>query len=348
MALGCLMIDLEGTCLTQDERTLLLSEHVGGIILFSRNFESATQIQKLIEEVRAVKSQILVAVDHEGGRVWRFRKDFTPLPPMRRLGELYLQDSRAACSLAESAGWLMAAELLSVGVDFSFAPVLDLDWGTSTVIGDRAFSSSPDIVTELASSLMKGMHQAGMPTTGKHFPGHGYVQADSHTEVPSEERSLQAIMGADAKPFKKLAKNGLDAIMPAHVIYSNVDALPAGFSPFWLQTVLRKEFEFNGVIFSDDLTMEGATVAGSFEERAEKALQAGCDMVLVCNHREGAQAVLNWMIRHKIAPSQRLEAMHGHLKSSFELKTPHRLAALQSTDEWLKRKDSLAVSVGVS
>ncbi len=333
MSIGRLMLDLEGITLSSEETVLLASEQVGGVILFSRNFQSAEQVERLIQEMRRINPHLLIAVDHEGGRVWRFRSDYTRLPPMRHFGELFIHEPHIALQSARSAGWIMAAELLASGLDFSFAPVLDLDWGYSQVIGDRAFSNQPNVVAELATALVIGMREAGMSATGKHFPGHGYVEADSHTDIPKEHRDLDAILKADVEPFAQLIRQGLEAIMPAHVIYSRVDPNPAGFSSFWLQQVLKDQLGFEGIIFSDDLTMEGATVAGSFESRAEVALAAGCDMVLVCNHRQGAKAVLDWMVSRQVSPCDKLRTMCGRWNHEFTGEGT-KLAQLQNTPEW--------------
>ena len=286
---GVLMLDLDGTVLTEEERELLRSPVVGGVILFARNYASPEQVQALTADIRACKPQILLAVDQEGGRVQRLRSGYTRLPPMARLAALWHEDKVAAAVLAQQTGWLMAAEVLSAGFDFSFAPVLDLDSGLSEVIGDRAFGSSPEQVTELARAFMQGMHEAGMATTGKHFPGHGSVQADSHLALPVDERSLAQIRASDLAPFVA-CRDLLDGIMPAHVLYQAVDPHCAGFSPFWLQTILRQEMGFEGVIFSDNLVMAGAAAAGDIRARVDAALDAGCDMVLVCNDREMALA----------------------------------------------------------
>ncbi|MDD5394742.1 MAG: beta-N-acetylhexosaminidase [Thiothrix sp.] len=313
MTIGPVMLDIQGTELSADDAALLSNPLVGGLIFFTRNYVSPTQIADLSQAVReAAGHDILLAVDHEGGRVQRFRHDFTRLPPLAKLGAKYEDDPLEALQLAHSAGWLMAAEVRAVGIDFSFAPVLDLDFGGSQVIGDRAFHRCPEVVTILAGAYIEGMREAGMASTGKHFPGHGWVQADSHLAIPRDNRQRCAIMEEDVYPFKTLFKHGLDAVMPAHVIYENVDDQPAGFSSVWLQDILRGELGFDGVIFSDDLSMEGASVAGGYAARAEAALAAGCDMVLACNNRAGALEILE---KAKLQPSaastQRLQRMCG-------------------------------------
>ena len=291
MALGSVMIDIEGIALTEDDRQLLQHPSVGGVIYFSRNYQSPAQISALSADIRQCRPDILIAVDQEGGRVQRFKAGFTRLPAMQRFLPLFHKNADAALSLVENCGWLMAVELLAVGVDFSFAPVLDVDDNFCKVIADRSFSSDPDEVSALAGAFMRGMNDAGMATTGKHFPGHGSVAGDSHAVSPTDNRTLDEIHSKDLIPFKALLPS-LNAVMPAHIIFPQLDSLPVGFSPYWLQTQLRNELHFDGVIFSDDLTMEGAAVAGNYGERAIAALSAGCDMVLVCNNRKGALEAL--------------------------------------------------------
>lgn len=313
MPIGPVMLDVQGTTLDMEERDLLQNPTVGGLILFTRNYVSAQQLTELVLAIReAAAGDILLAVDHEGGRVQRFRPEFTRLPPVASLGKQYVDDPLEARRLARLSGWLMAAEVRAVGVDFSFAPVLDLDFGVSRVIGDRSFNRQPEVVADLAGAYIEGMRSAGMASTGKHFPGHGFVEADSHLDIPRDNRSLSAIMQEDVLPFRQLMAQGLDAVMPAHVIYEQVDSRPAGFSPVWLQDVLRGELGFNGVIFSDDLSMEGASVAGSYAARAEAALAAGCDMILACNNRAGAREILEKAdCRVTLESRQRLERMRG-------------------------------------
>ncbi len=311
LPLGPVMVDVEGLVLTTEERERLAHPLVGGVILFSRNFVSPAQLCALTATIHALRDPALpIAVDHEGGRVQRFRDGFTRLPPMRALGAIYQRDSAAGLLAAEATGYVLAAELLAAGVDFSFTPVLDVDFGSSSIIGDRAFAADPQAIADLAGALIAGMAQAGMASVGKHFPGHGYVPADSHVAIPVDEREFDAIAAADLVPYRTLIEKGLDGIMPAHVIYPRVDAKPAGFSAHWLQAVLRQQLGFDGVIFSDDLSMEGASVAGGMTDRAQAALEAGCDMVLVCNAPAAADGLLREL---SAAPpeSRRLERMRG-------------------------------------
>jgi len=292
MTRGPLMVDVGGLTLTAEDKEVLAHPDVGSVILFSRNVDTPTQIAELTAAMRAVRPELWIAVDQEGGRVQRFREGFTRLPPMRQFGHQYDQDPVAALAAAKACGELMAREVRAVGVDFSFAPVLDLDVGVSGVIGDRAFHTDPAAATALVRAFMQGMKAAGMMTIGKHFPGHGSVAADSHFALPVDDRSWAEIDAYDLQPFRALARE-LDGIMPAHVVYPQVDPLPAGFSSFWLKTVLREQLGFQGLIFSDDLCMEGAAGVGSMAERKALALEAGCDVVLICNNRDAVFGVLS-------------------------------------------------------
>jgi beta-N-acetylhexosaminidase len=294
-----IILDVAGLALNEKDRQRLAHPLTGGVILFARNWQDRLQLTQLCAEIKAVRSDLLILVDHEGGRVQRFKTDgFTHLPPMRRLGELWMQDKKRptgsgamqATQAATACGYILAAELRACGVDMSFTPVLDLDYGESSVIGDRSFHRDPRVATLLAKSLMHGLLLAGMSGCGKHYPGHGFVKADSHTEIPIDKRSLKAILADDAAPYQWLA-TGLQSVMPAHVIYPKVDSRPAGFSKRWLQEILRGDFGFTGAIFSDDLSMEGARLLDgqrvSYTDAAVAALQAGCDMVLLCNQSVG-------------------------------------------------------------
>jgi len=291
---GPVIVDVAGTELTREEEARLRHPLVGGVILFTRNFENRAQLTELCASIHACRDEpLLISTDHEGGRVQRFRGDgFTELPAMRRLGELWQTDRMQAMRLATEVGHVLGAELRACGVDLSFAPVLDLDYGTSSVIGDRAFARDPQTVAMLARALIQGLQLAGMAACGKHFPGHGFVAADSHHDLPVDGRELDAILREDAAPYGWLGDGVLPSVMPAHVVYRAVDALPAGFSPFWIQTVLRGRLQYDGLVFSDDLTMQGAAIAGDMLARAQAALGAGCDMVLVCNRPDLADELL--------------------------------------------------------
>ncbi|MDH3326176.1 MAG: beta-N-acetylhexosaminidase [Gammaproteobacteria bacterium] len=326
---GPVMIDLQGTEITQEEIELINHPLVGGIIYFARNFESAEQITALTKTIHENTEQtILTCVDQEGGRVQRFKEGFTRLPPLRPLGHVYDKSSEHGMALAKALGWLMASEVSAVGVDFSFAPVLDLDYGESEVIGDRAFHSDPHIVSQLARAYIQGLEEAGMSSVGKHFPGHGAVKADSHLELPVDDRPTAIIMEKDVLPFAELISlNILQGIMPAHVVYTDQDNQPAGFSKAWIGQVLRQRLGFEGAVFSDDLNMAAAGMAGSFVDRANIALNAGCDMVLVCNNREGAVEVLDQLDWTQGAKSvDRLRAMKGRKTTT--------LNELRQSEKW--------------
>ena len=312
--LGPVMLDVEGLTLGSHEREKINHPNTGAVILFSRNYQDPQQVTELIKQIRAArKGPILIAVDQEGGRVQRFREGFTRLPPVAAYEN--------SPELTEAAGWLMATELLSVGVDFSFAPVLDVDCGVSQIIGDRSFSRDSGLAANLASLFRKGMNAAGMAATGKHFPGHGAVALDSHLTLPIDNRDLESLRTKDFLPFKQLIAEGLEGIMPAHVLFPNIDANPAGFSTFWIQQILRQELKFNGTVFSDDLSMEGAAFAGDYPERARLAQQAGCDMLLVCNNPLAAEQVLNLLpISQNPIREERLLRMKSKSQVSFNYK----------------------------
>jgi beta-N-acetylhexosaminidase len=290
--LGPVVIGVSGPELTAEDRERLSHPLVGMVILFSANFESPAQLVRLTAAIHALRDPpLLIAVDHEGGRVQRFRDGFTRLPPMRALGRLWDRDVLAACRTAAAVGFVLASELRAHGVDFSFAPVLDVDHGRSGVIGDRSFHSDARVVTLLASHLMHGLALAGMANCGKHFPGHGWAEADSHVDIPHDERSQAQLLAADAAPYGWLGRQ-LASVMPAHVVYDAVDATPAGFSRRWID-LLRRRIGFTGAVFSDDLVMEGASGQGGLPERAQAALGAGCDLVLVCNRTDAMDAILD-------------------------------------------------------
>lgn len=309
--IGALMLDIAGTHLTQEDIELLQAPQVGGVILFGRNIESPAQVRALTDHMRQIRPDILIAVDQEGGRVQRLKQGFTLLPAMGHFGELYQSEPERALQLSEKCGWLMAIEVLAVGIDFSFAPVLDLN-DISDVIGDRSFATNIQDIIPLASAFLKGMKRAGMASTGKHFPGHGSVKADSHVAAAVDPRSYEEIQQKDMQTFIQL-QSQLDALMPAHVIYSQVDPNPAGFSEFWIQKVLRQELGFDGVLFSDDLSMQAACVAGGADARIQAALKAGCDMGLVCNDRAAQCLALEGIVDLPLPNQERLERMRGRI-----------------------------------
>jgi len=340
--LGPVMLDIVGPRLTDEDQKRLLNPLVGGVILFARHFENREQLSKLTRQIhRLRKPRLLIAVDHEGGRVQRFKTDgFTQLPSMAKLGRLWMRDPMRAMAVATGLGLVMASELRACGVDLSFAPVLDLDYGVSQVIGDRSFHRDPRVVAMLARAVAQGMSTSGMAACGKHFPGHGAVVADSHHAIPVDPRTLTRILREDAAPYFWLGDSVIQAVMPAHVIYPKVDDKPAGFSSRWIRDILREKLSYDGVVFSDDLTMEGASVAGDIVARAEAALEAGCDMVLVCNHPDLADDLLG---RLKHTPDQvsaaRLDRLVPKLKplswaaligsSSYQ----HAIRLLETLDE---------------
>ncbi len=320
MSHGPVMFDLTGISVTDEERQMLQHPAAGGVILFSRNYESPQQLIELTSEIRQIrKPRLLVAVDQEGGRVQRFKEGFSRLPAAAWLGGQYDQSPQRGREVAETLGWLMASELRACGVDFSFAPVLDLSNPLSRVIADRGLHSRPDAVSDLAMHWMHGVRQAGMANVGKHFPGHGSVAEDSHLEMPLDQRSLEDLLMADLIPFERAIGNNLEAIMPAHVIYAQIDAQPAGFSHFWLQKILRGRFAFQGVIFSDDLNMAAAAEGGDYRQRARAAIEAGCDMALICNNRPAAMQVLEEMRDYTNPTSQtRILRMHGRKETTLK------------------------------
>jgi beta-N-acetylhexosaminidase len=332
------VVDIAGTELSVADRRRLSHRLVGMVILFSRNFSSTAQLARLCDAIHAVREPaLLIAVDHEGGRVQRFRDGFTAIPAMAQLGRLWDRDVLAACRTALSAGFVLGAELRAAGVDLSFTPVLDLDWGRSAVIGDRSFHADPRVVTLLANQLGYGLALAGMSNCGKHFPGHGWAAADSHIAVPTDERSLEDLLRSDAAPYAWLGA-GLDAIMPAHVVYPAVDPLPAGFSARWIGRILREQLGFTGAVFSDDLTMAGARVAGNVVESAQAALSAGCDFVLVCNDEAAADQVLDQLLWERSAAFEgrlaRLVPRQGAVAPAAVLASERYLAARQDVRDF--------------
>ena len=313
MSLGPIMLDLTGFSLLGEEREMLRHPMVGGVILFSRNYNSPDQLAGLVDAIHSVREpRLMIAVDHEGGRIQRFREGFTRLPAAELIGKDYDRNDRHGLELAEHCGWLMAIELRSVGVDFSFAPVLDIHKGISSVIGDRSFHRNPEVIADLGKAFMHGMRRAGMAAVGKHFPGHGSVTEDSHLTIPVDKRRFEDIQLEDLVVYERLIHAGLPAIMPAHVIYPAVDDKPAGFSSVWLKDVLRQQLQFQGTIFSDDINMAGAEFAGDYIERTHSALTAGCDMVLVCNNRDAVETILeNYKYSPNPVSQARLIRMHG-------------------------------------
>ena len=310
LPLGPVVVDPQGTALTEHDRRRMLHPAAGGVILFSRNYENPQQLRALTEEIRALREpQLLIGVDHEGGRVQRFKEGFTVLPPMRSLGRLWDRNREAGQAAAHAAGYVIAAELAAHGLDFSFTPVLDLDYGSSSVIGDRALHFDPLAAGVLAAALIAGLDAGGMSAVGKHFPGHGYAAADSHVAVPTDERPLAEIRRKDLPPYAAAIKAGLAAVMPAHVIYPQVDTEPAGYSRIWLQEVLRGKLGFSGLIFSDDLSMQGASTAGDVSSRARAALGAGCDMLLLCNDPAGQEGLLDSLSGACLLAPERAERM---------------------------------------
>jgi beta-N-acetylhexosaminidase len=341
MSLGPVMLDLAGKALDAEDREVLRHPAVGGVILFARNFESPAQLAELTSQIHAVREpRLLIGVDQEGGRVQRFRDGFTRLPPAGRFADLYRQHPREGRSACEAVAWLMAAELRSAGVDFSFAPVLDLDRGLNPVVGDRALGSRVRMVGDLGLSWLDGVRRAGMAAVGKHFPGHGGVTTDSHVELPVDPRPYTDLLMEDLVPFERLIAHALEAIMPAHVRYPLVDERPAGFSAIWLRDILRGRLGFQGVIFSDDLNMGAAASEGGPAARARAASRAGCDMLLVCNNRPAALEVLAAFADHQDPASElRLLRMHG--------RGHHERISLHERPEWQRGVQCVAQLEGL-
>ncbi|MGH1469935.1 MAG: beta-N-acetylhexosaminidase [Cellvibrionaceae bacterium] len=332
--LGPIMLDIEGTVLSVEDKRLLQHDLVGGIIFFSRNYESADQIRSLVNDIRAIRPDIVLAVDQEGGRVQRFKLGYTLIPPMQSfLSYREKQTHEKTLELIQDVGWLMAAEILASGIDISFAPVLDVDESHCSIIADRSFASDPKLVAEFGRAFIDGMHDAGMSATGKHFPGHGAVTTDSHLELPVDHRSFEKIHTSDLIPFSELI-HLLDAVMPAHIIFTKVDRSPVGFSTVWLKEILQQQMKFEGVIFSDDLSMEGAASAGSYGDRAEQALNAGCDVVLVCNNREGALEIISRLEKLNVKPASGLHQMSAKRWWNWD--------DLRKNKRWLRTKETLS------
>jgi beta-N-acetylhexosaminidase len=338
MTLGPLMVDVAGKTLTAEDRELLRHPLVGSVILFTRNYENPEQLAALVADIRSLRAPpLLVAVDHEGGRVQRFRSGFSVLPPARRIGLEYNLDPKQGLQMARAMGWLMAAELRSVGVDFSFAPCVDLDYGVSEIIGDRAYHADAEIVSKLALATMQGMKQAGMAATAKHFPGHGAVVADSHLALPVDRREL-ADLTADMLPYRRLIPNDLAAVMMGHVLFPAVDPVPASFSRRWVADILRGELDFRGVVFADDLTMEGATVMGGVVARAEAALAAGCDVLPVCNRRASVVELIDGL-KSQPGPASQLRVLRMRGREAPDRAALQASAEYQECREWLERCD---------
>lgn len=298
MTLGPVMLDLRGLTLSKEEQERLQHRAVGGVILFSRNYDHPEQLRALTHSIRQQRPDMIIAVDHEGGMVQRFRTGLTAIPAMAKWGQMLARDPKLACQGAHACGVVMAWELADLGVDFSFTPVVDLDYGRSKVIGSRAFHAEATAVAQLAQALVEGLHSQGMAAVAKHFPGHGYVTVDSHHALPTDERHWEEISRQDMVPFRRLIKAGIEAVMPAHIVYPHVDNAPAGFSSRWISQCLRQQWNFSGLVISDDLTMGGAVGWGDMEARANASLAAGCDAILVCNDPQAAQQVLTaWVHR---------------------------------------------------
>ena len=330
------MLDIDGTRLTPADRDLLREPAVGGVILFTRNYESVEQVRELVAELRAIRRPpLLIAVDHEGGRVQRFRDGFTQIPPMRMIGRQHRGDPAHAERLARLAGWLIGTELRSVGIDLCFAPCVDLDWGVSEIIGDRAFHRNPEVVADLAVAFSRGLRSAGMAAVAKHFPGHGAVVADSHLKLPVDRREYGDLLD-DMRPYERLASaSAMAGVMMAHIVYSQVDQNPSGFSRHWIESELRGRLGFDGAVFSDDLSMQATRAYGSMPQRAKLSLEAGCDMVIICNDRPAAQRAVTALAGYSNPVSQiRLARLHGTGGVSRE--------AMLKSDEWNAAVSALA------
>ncbi|MCP4038421.1 MAG: beta-N-acetylhexosaminidase [bacterium] len=330
MSLGPVMLDIEGFALSPADRDILREPAVGGIILFTRNFESIEQVTDLVTEIRALRSPpLLIAVDHEGGRVQRFKDGFTVMPPMRHIGREFDRNRETGLKIARQAGWLIASELRASGIDLCFAPCVDLDWGSSEIIGDRSFHRRPDAVSELAEAFARGLGSAGMAAVAKHFPGHGAVVADSHLRLPVDRRKYGLILD-DMRPYESMMSTGVVAgVMLAHIVYQEIDAMPAGFSEYWIERELRSRLGFGGAVFCDDLSMKATSTYGSMAERARLSLEAGCDMILVCNDRDAAHQAVDALADYSNPLSLvRLARLHGTGQMPRE--------SLLESDQWQK------------
>ena len=340
MKQGVLIVDMPGTQLTREDRDFLLQPGIAGVLLFSRNFDNRQQLVRLVEDIRSERDELVIMVDHEGGRVQRFRQDFTRLPAAGQLGRYHHRDPGRGLKLARDAGWLMASELLAAGVDLSLAPVLDLDLGKTDIVGDRSFGSTPDTVTTLATAWNEGVREAGMACVVKHFPGHGSVDDDSHLTLPEDKRDLDSIRNQDMQPFKNIMVSDMaDAVMPAHIVFSAVDDRPAGFSRRWLQEILRTELGFQGIVVSDCLTMEGAASAGSYLERARQALAAGCNLLIVSD-REGARSIINGLDQQALS-GRDISSLRAHDFPDYaELTTKERYLSCRDRLDYLQERFS--------
>ena len=323
---GRLMVDIEGIFLSDEDKLLIENKHVGGIIFFARNFTSFDQIKDLVDQIKNIKENIIIAVDQEGGRVQRFNKDFTKIPSMQKVSE-YAKNNDDILFLKEI-GWLISSELVAAGIDINFAPVLDIDKNTSSIIGDRAFSDKADEVVLLASKFIDGMHEAGMKSTGKHFPGHGGIYEDSHKEIAIDSRNLDELLQSDIKPYKELLKK-LDAVMCAHVLYSLIDSDIPSFSNYWIKDILKKEIQYDGLVFSDDLSMFGAGDE-TYPSKAMKSINAGCDMILVCNNRKEINNIINAFEENEVSLSNKIYKMKKDFDIDWnELKSNKRRASIK-------------------
>ena len=340
MTLGPVMADIGGTSLNHEDRKLLRHANVGGVILFARNFESREQLCALCDEIHALrKPRLLVGVDHEGGRVQRFQEGFNIIPPMPLLGDLYTQDKREAKVLTEEIGWLVAVELLATGIDLSFSPNVDIRRTQTGVVGDRAFHRDPEVVAALGAALMRGLRRGGMAAVAKHYPGHGGVAGDSHTSEPIDERDLALIEAEDLKPFEHLINNNIDGILTTHVVFPRIDPLPATYSRIWLKDHLRQKLGFQGAVFSDDLGMAAAAAIGGPLARGQRALEAGCDMILPCNNREACTEIVEGLDKYSNPVSQmRFVRLHG--------KKQYDWPGLEALSEWKWARQKLEFELG--